>query len=648
MSYLQNLRSKLDNYIAEYDDNTLVWDQTISNEVEHCYLVHDSIMLASRYTIISSCRNKSPVDKDNGTISCTIFAMLRALAQRQTDNKFNLFLLSSKPSSEINSAKANEETSQHNWVEIVETYNDQVHTGKYDKNLFPNAHTIENIKCGLFIMTAGCINNTPQYNNYCINDNSFSAATSSSLFNTSPKYFHGAGVALISPKLTRFMMRHCMFNQLDSVPQVAKVYSNEKMLVSEIISANIIIGKLKSIRPKCNKKLSHFPNTKECLLFDPEYKDFHHEQAMWINNLDNTPAPLKPVHCALEEMFEQAAAGDTIFLRNGKWGKTIEKYIFNAVIKGCNVKILKSVRNEKAETVRMSKKICSLYKDADELQGSFEIRFLFSSKVAGSTSQATNFQFSDYGNVYGLISKRNAKSIIMTGTHNLGDQSFFNNHENMIIVESSNINDLYQNLFEDFWSMAEAFNTEKIQTTVNTPLNTVHIASKSIHDSISFKLPSVLSQDCIKLTKIKVAIDCSNKKELLTLINKISPTGIYSIAFRKNRKLKALAVIRQQIENDLKNPLGSPNAYHYLKKIAQIALVLKGLDNKARIANKTIALLNSKNFPGLKRLINEKLCLFDSIKYKNLLELASIGKIPKRLDHKQEKQAQKIKQSTNI
>ncbi|MCL9783619.1 phospholipase D family protein [Vibrio sp. S4M6] len=658
---LQELKHEIGHEFASRIDNrdALVFNQTIGSEPEQCYLAHDCIMLADRLAIITTYGIK-PLgnEKIEGRVSNTMFAILRAIGERQNDRNFNFYFLYNAPSIQrvvvgkktTISTRENHDSDEYSWDDVINTYNNQIEDDNFDKSLFESARKIriDGIRCRVnFIAASPSVLGT-HHNKYCINDNCFSSTLGASLGNKSKPHWYDSGLAFISYELTRYMIEYFEKYQLSTASYITRI-SHRGTLVPEDIdtSARILRGIYKR-NLNYSRDLSHFPNKHRCLLFIPEARSLHYQSLMWINNIGRNFSSFRskqPIRIAFEEMFDQAQQGDTIFLRNGSWGDIIIDLIKKALSKGCRVNLLMPFYN--GDHRNMSNRFRYLYnfvKDVHFLPGArFELRFLCPDKTINDFHRVTHNSendigllengFVDHAKVYGLKSSRlGREDFLMTGTHNLDGQSFLRSHENMILVESSNISSLYESLFNSFWNKAERFNLYDLKN-LNSALSWNVFSQSSGWTS---RLPSKLKDrksnifypDCTidrvpdgsEVNRDEVTI--SELSELTRLIDKILPNGFYSGKLRSNRKSHSLIEIKNHIDDIIIGRIlfhEFTSTYDIFCQIIKTAIVVRGTNNKTTTGNKIITLLNSNTFPRLKTMFANFLSLNRQFSYPDLL-----------------------------
>ena len=497
-----------------FDDNAFVFNKGVASEPEQIRLVKATIESADKFAAVTTYGIK-PIER-NGKVTNTIHGILSGLAQKQHDPEFSFVFLYNKSvgiQNKVTGGKRTqvsinpENTKQQQWPQVLDAYNKQIvdeynkavdsdaisgekitnaaELGKHSKaelqTLVDSGHLsglpITELKAKVYVVAADPGLGGSHHNKFCINDSGFAATLGASIGNTSKPSWFDSGAVTLSQKLASSQRNYLLDTLLpegkhigllklsdgqsgiDAATTQSQVKAVRENLDSNIRSIEIKDPLVGAGKDQLNDKLEHGLRSSGFLKKE-EALHGHHSKVAWIQNTGSTlePKDPKPIKQALDHLFKDAKAGDTILLRNNAFNETAQKLAFEAIGRGVNVKILAPTRTKLNDAALLFKDIQGLKNKVDTLPpdsgaGKLEVHVFNPNKTL---RDAHDFDpggrpVNDHAKVYALKRKDpNEASILLTGTHNLDGQSFKRSHENVLFVESKDAN-LTNSLFDEFW-----------------------------------------------------------------------------------------------------------------------------------------------------------------------------------------------------
>ena len=499
---------------SAFDDNAFVFNKGVTSEPEQIRLVKATIESADKFAAITTYSIK-PLE-ENGKVSNTMHGVLAGVAEKQNDPEFNFVFLYNKSKGFQNMVTGNKRTQvsinpenskQPQWPEVLDAYNKQI-VDEYNKavesdaisgkkmstaaefenltqaklqTLVNSGHIsglpITDLKAKVYMVAADPGLGGSHHNKFCINDSGLAATLGASIGNKSKPSWFDSGAVTLSQKLASSQRNYLLDTLIPEGEHIGLLKLSDG---KSGIDAAITKKQVKSVREKLDSDIRPI-EIKDPLIGDDEKQlndkleyglrssgflkedegvHGHYSKVACIQNKGSNlePRDAKPIKQALEHLFKEAKAGDTILLRNCVFNSTAQKLVFKAISSGVNVKVLAPTRTKLNDAALLFKEIQGVKNKVDRLSpdsgaGKLEVHVFNPNQ---DIRDAHDFDpggrpINDHAKVYALKRKDPQEStILLTGTHNLDGQSFKRSHENVFYIESKDKN-LTDSLFDDFW-----------------------------------------------------------------------------------------------------------------------------------------------------------------------------------------------------
>lgn len=462
------------------DPDCLVLPNGINSESEQQRLIATTIESADKFAVITS-YGVRPIE--NGRISATTMAILKAVAERQDDEDFSFTFMYNKSTWQQNMVVGKRTNVSQNpgprtlraavpdgWSELINAYNEQA-----DEH---GSTPITNLRCNVFLVAekpesiAGS-----HHNKFCLNDRGFAATLGASIGNKTKSNWFDSGAMVLSQPLATSQRNYFSNTMLAhgghvSRLQVADGQPSLQRLADATAVQQAVASEISSPvnQPADDEEdqAQIVPALAEALQRNHFSTEPSAGKVMWLQNEGSLERSrlAKPIGKALHHMFNQARAGDTLCLRNCSIG-SIKDWAMAALQRGVNIKILGPVNKSDSTYYGDLGKLFAAKADAEAdgqpvvPLGELEFRvFNPDPELRDLHDYDREIEDAvDHAKVYLLEGPDT--TCLMTGTHNLDGQSFKRSNENMMVIEPAD-NALPNSLFHEIWQGCPAITADEV------------------------------------------------------------------------------------------------------------------------------------------------------------------------------------------